>query len=132
MSPSSKKPAPRKKAAARKTPAKRAPPKPKDPIVQLLSDLPGLYIPGKFPRETTIYLSLGEHQKWTLVAGPKKLRVVRAKLTERADGVLKTSPQMFLRMVNKGYIPNMVEVSLGLVKTNRPDLLKRFNDSIRR
>ncbi len=111
-----------KKTAAKKPAAKKS----SDPVTQIFLDMKDLFIPGKLRRDATYYFSVGEGNKWTVRVGPKKIKVTQGKLTENADCVLKTNPGMFLRMVNRGYVPNFIDFQLGLVKTNRPEMLMEF------
>lgn len=117
-------------AARKPTPRKSAKPaarkKSSDPVTQIFLDMKGLFIPGKMRRDVTYYFSVGEGNKWTVQMGPKKIKVTKGKLTDHADCVLKTNPGMFLRMVNKGYVPNFIDFQLGFVKTNRPEMLVEF------
>lgn len=121
-----------KKVAANKRAAKKpAPKKSSDPVTQVFLDMKGLFIPGKMRRDVTYYFSVGEGNKWTVQMGPKKIKVTKGKLTDHADCVLKTNPGMFLRMVNKGYVPNFIDFQLGFVKTNRPEMLVEFRKAFR-
>ncbi|MEM3086859.1 MAG: hypothetical protein QXO51_00170 [Halobacteria archaeon] len=121
-----------KKAAAKRPAAGRAAPKkPSDPVAQVFLDMKRVFVPGKLRRDATYYFSIGEGNKWTVVAGPKKVVVKKGKLTENADCVLKADRGMFLRMIHKGYIPNFIDFQLGFVKTNRPEMLAEFGKAFK-
>ena len=46
----------------------------------------------------------------------------------RADCVVKTSPEMFRKMVNESYVPSMDEFMNGHIKTNDVGLLMAFQN----
>lgn len=83
---------------------------------------------GAVEDELSFYFSLGD-EKWTVKIGPKKCSVEEGKTIENADCVLKTSPEMFRRMVLEGYVPGMLDFTTGKVKSNDPFKLKALKDA---
>lgn len=79
--------------------------------------------------EMSFYFSLGnvDHQKWTVIVDPDGC-VIRPGRPDggQADCVVKTSPELFRRIVQESYIPSFDEFMNGTIKTNSPDLLMRF------
>ena len=54
-----------------------------------------------------------------------KIKVEKGKTVEEADCVLKTSPEMFIKMWD-GYKPSMMDFMGGKIKSNNPTLLQDF------
>ena len=50
------------------------------------------------------------------------------KKVENADIVLKTTPEIFEKMVLKGKLPGPIDIARGKVKTNDPVGLKNLRD----
>ncbi len=77
----------------------------------------------------SFYFSLGnvDHQKWTVIVDPEGCVIRPGRPTGgEADCVVKTSPELFRRIVEESYIPSFDEFISGAIKTNSPDLLMRF------
>ena len=88
-----------------------------------------LFKGGKLEKDVTYYFSLGEtdDDKWTLKAGPKKCTVKKGKV-DNADCVLKTTPDIFLKMIEEAYIPGGMDVITGRVKVSSIPLLKQLSE----
>ncbi|MEL6182098.1 MAG: hypothetical protein AAFS10_24265, partial [Myxococcota bacterium] len=73
------------------------------------------------------YFSLGNGAggKWTVEVEPEQCRYWPGK-PPHADCVVKTSTEIFRKMVVESYVPSMDEFMSGKVKTNNPQLLIRF------
>jgi long-chain acyl-CoA synthetase len=81
--------------------------------------------------KVSYYFSLGPDDagKWTLVVDPENCLVQRGKPTDgRADCVVKTTPEMFNKMISESYVPTMDEFMSGKIKTNDPNLLMMFQN----
>ncbi len=74
------------------------------------------------------YLSLGDGPagKWTVRVSSGGVEVVEGRASGDADCVLKAPPEVFVRMVEEGYVPPVSDFVAGRVKTNRPELLREF------
>ncbi len=99
--------------------------KPPQGLETLFSELQGRFVPGATPEVVSYYFSLG-NEKWTLRASSDSCEVQRGKAVQVADCVLKTSPEMFRRIVNEGYTPSPGEFMSGAVKSNNVALLLTF------
>ena len=101
-------------------------------VPELFAALPGTYIPGKLSKPTTYYFSVGDH-KYTLRLDPQTCVVEPGKTVDQADCVLKTTPELFEKMVVRGKLPGPLDIARGKVKTNDPsalaDLRKCFDFS---
>lgn len=77
---------------------------------------------GALEESTSFYFSLGAGpgEKWTVEVGPEACRVQEGKQVESADCVLKTSPELFVKMVTQGYVPGTMDFMSGKIKSNDP------------
>jgi long-chain acyl-CoA synthetase len=98
---------------------------------EVFENMPKHFVPGAVDKDTTFYFSLGEGpgEKWTLVVGPKECKVQEGKASESADCVLKTSSELFLKMILEGYTPGVMDFTRGRVKSNNPQLLKELREA---
>ncbi len=99
------------------------------PLVVLFRDLQSKYVAGSVDRPLTFYFSLGNDgdSKWTARLSPESCTIEPGKPEgHAADCVLKTSADMFTRMIREAYLPTPVEVMSGLVKSNDVSLLATF------
>jgi long-chain acyl-CoA synthetase len=87
--------------------------------------LQGQFVPGSTNQALSYYFSLGS-EKWTLRASRDSCEVARGKPTDRADCVLKTSPELFRRIVDDAYTPSAAEFMSGAVRSNNVQLLMTF------
>ena len=102
------------------------------PLVALFRDLEKRYVVGKVSRPLTFYFSLGNdaESKWTARLRPDGCHIELGKPAgNAADCVLKTSAEIFTRMVKEAYLPTPVEVMSGLVKSNDVSLLATFQEA---
>ncbi len=86
------------------------------------------YKAGAVDKPTTYYLSLGDDEKWTLTLTPKTCKVAAGKV-ENADCVLKTSAELFQKMIDGTYKPGLTDFLTGRIKSNDPELLKTFQQA---
>ena len=87
---------------------------------------------GKFEREqldsaVSYYFSLGnvDDQKWTVLVDADQCAIRQGK-PPAADCVIKTTPEIFRKIVQESYVPSFDEFMNGTIKTNAPELLMRF------
>jgi long-chain acyl-CoA synthetase len=95
-----------------------------------LEGLKARFKPGSVSRKTTYYLSLGdaEGEKWTVVLTPTSCEVTPGKV-EKADCVLKTSAELFTKLVTGAYKPGLTDFVTGKIKTSDVDLLRRLQEA---
>jgi long-chain acyl-CoA synthetase len=77
----------------------------------------------------TYYFTLGSENeaKWTLRIGPEGCQASLGKPTNaQADCVLKTTAEIFTKIVRESYTPSPMEFMTGLVKSNDVGLLQTF------
>jgi long-chain acyl-CoA synthetase len=94
-------------------------------LQSLFERLRGRFVPGSTQAPVSYYFSLGQ-EKWTLKASTNACEVARGKAVENADCVLKTSPELFQRIVEEAYTPSAAEFMSGAVKSNNIQLLFTF------
>ncbi|MEO8214403.1 MAG: SCP2 sterol-binding domain-containing protein, partial [Myxococcales bacterium] len=95
-----------------------------------LESLKSRFKPGTVQRKTVYYLSLGdgEDDKWTVTLTPSSCELTPGK-TEGADCVLKTSRELFTRLVDGSFKPGAMDIVTGKLKTNDPQLLVRLQQA---
>ncbi|MEP7124982.1 MAG: lysophospholipid acyltransferase family protein, partial [Byssovorax sp.] len=108
-----------------------APPTPakEHPLVTLFRDLEARFVAGSAPKPITFYFTLGAETeaKWTLKIGPDGAAARIGKPEgSQADCVLKTSPEIFTKIVREAYTPSPMEFMTGAIKSNDISLLQTF------
>jgi long-chain acyl-CoA synthetase len=101
----------------------------KHPLVTLFDELPRRFVPGRVEHPVSFYFTLGPEPeaKWTVDVNATECRVVNGKPDgSAADCVLKTSAELFTRIVREGYEPGVAEFMSGQVKSNDVALLQTF------
>jgi long-chain acyl-CoA synthetase len=101
----------------------------KHPLVALFDELPRRFLKGRVDGPVSFYFTLGAEPeaKWTVVVDAAECRVVNGKPDgSAADCVLKTSAELFTRIVREGYEPGVPEFMSGQVKSNDVALLQTF------
>jgi long-chain acyl-CoA synthetase len=96
------------------------------PIFESLSDK---FATSQVDAKVSFYFSLGDldDHKWTITVDPDKCNVSMGKPQNgKADCVVKTSPEIFRKMIEESYVPSFDEFMNGTIKTNDPNLLMRF------
>ena len=96
-------------------------------IRTLFQKMPERYRKGSAPSPITYYFSVGA-DKFTVFVEPDSCRVEEGKAVEKADVVLKTTPELFERMVLKGKMPGTMDIMRGRIKTNDPMKLQKLKD----
>jgi long-chain acyl-CoA synthetase len=81
---------------------------------------------GSVEQPISFYFSLGDTERWTVRVSGEHCEVVPGKVSGSADCVLKTSPDMFTRIVREKYTPSPSEFMSGAVKSNNIQLLFTF------
>ena len=97
-------------------------------IRTIFEEMPKRFKKGALAKELSFYFSFGEGagEKWTVRVGPESCDVKPGKQVENADCVLKTSGDLFLKMVRDGYTPGFLDFTRGKVKSNDPLLLQEL------
>lgn len=99
-------------------------------IPELFAMMPQRYRAGVLIAPRTYYFSVGEH-KYTVRLTPTACAVEAGRTTEAADCVLKTTPELFLRMVIDGGTPGPLDIARGRFRTNDPAALVQLRDLFR-
>jgi long-chain acyl-CoA synthetase len=81
---------------------------------------------GSVEQPISFYFSLGDTERWTVRVTDQHCEVVAGKVASPADCVLKTTPDMFTRIVREKYTPSPAEFMAGTVKSNNIQLLFTF------
>ncbi len=81
--------------------------------------MPSRYIEGSAEANKSFYFSIGDH-KFTVKVDAHQCQVESGKTVEQADIVLKTTPELFLKMVVQGKMPGPLDIARGKIKTNDP------------
>jgi long-chain acyl-CoA synthetase len=108
---------------------RHAPTPQKHPLAVLFAELESKFKPGTVERPISYYFTLGGDPlaKWTVKVDPKGCEIRPGKPEGVvADCVLKTSPEIFARIVRDAYTPGPAEFLSGAVKSNDVELLLTF------
>ncbi len=99
-----------------------------DTLTPIFDELTNRFAENQVDSPLSFYFSLGnwDTHKWTIVVNPENCNIQNGKPTGRADCVIKTSPEIFRKIVQESYVPSMDEFMSGVIKTNDPNLLMRF------
>ena len=95
----------------------------------LFMSLEERFVRAQVDDSVSFYFSLGDEdeQKWTVSVDADSCAVHQGKPQHgKADCVIKTSPEIFKKMVKDSYVPSFDEFMNGTIKTNDPNLLMRF------
>jgi long-chain acyl-CoA synthetase len=104
------------------------------PLERAFSSLPSRAKREEITDRKSWYFSLGETDdlKWTVSAADGAAQVTRGKPAGgKADCVVKTSPDMMLKIIEQAYTPEVNEFVTGVIKTSDLDLLVKFSQSFR-
>lgn len=99
------------------------------PLVTLFRELEQKFVAGSVTQPVTYYFTLGTDadSKWTLKVRPDGCEAHIGKPEgAQADCVLKTTPEIFVKIVREAYTPSPMEFMTGLVKSNDISLLQTF------
>jgi long-chain acyl-CoA synthetase len=107
----------------------QAAPQKEHPLVGLFRELETKFVAGRVSQPITYYFTLGAENeaKWTLRIDPSGCEARLGKpQNQQADCVLKTSPEIFTKIVREAYVPSPIEFMTGAVKSNDISLLQTF------
>jgi len=93
-------------------------------VPEIFDSMTKTYKKGSIQEDRTYYFSLDDY-KYTVTFEKDKIKVEEGKTVDEADCVLKTSPEMFVK-VWEGYKPSMMDFMSGKIKSNNPTLLQDF------
>jgi long-chain acyl-CoA synthetase len=99
------------------------------PLVELFQELEAKFKPGSVEKPISFYFTFGDapFTKWTLKIDPSSCEIKSGKPPGgTADCVLKTSPELFARIVRESYTPSPAEFISGAIKSNDIELLQTF------
>jgi hypothetical protein len=96
-------------------------------IPELFSMMPDRYRTGVLGAPRSYYFSVGPY-KYTAVLKPDGAEVSEGNSIGKADVVLKTTEELFARMVIHGKMPGALDIARGRIKTNNPAALKQLRD----
>ena len=94
-------------------------------IKRIFEEMPGRYIKGSADKATVYYFSIGS-SKYTVKIDKDAIAVEDGKTVDNADVILKTTPELFEKMVIKGKMPGALDIARGKVKTNDPAGLQKL------
>ncbi len=100
-------------------------PEPEKPTLEhVFRELETRFVAGSVETPISYYFSLGE-ERWIVRVSSDSCEVRPGKINA-ADCVLKTSPDIFTRIVRESYVPSPAEFMSGSVKSNNIQLLVTF------
>jgi long-chain acyl-CoA synthetase len=102
---------------------------PDNPLIELFAELETKFQAGEAPRPLSYYVSLGNDElaKWTVRVDAARCHVRPGKPEGgEADCVLKTSPEIFAKIVRESYVPSPADFMSGVFKSNDVALLMTF------
>lgn len=98
-------------------------------LVPLFDELNQKFEKDQLDQPVTYYFTLGnsDEEKWSIQVNATDCTIYKGKPRNgNADCVVKTSPEVFRKIVQERYVPSFDEFMDGTIKTNSPDLLARF------
>jgi long-chain acyl-CoA synthetase len=104
-------------------------PQRENPLVKLFAELEAKFRAGEVQRPVSYYVSLGNDElaKWTVRVDAQACDVRPGKPQGGpADCVLKTSPEIFTKIVRESYVPSPADFVSGAIKSNDVALLMTF------
>jgi long-chain acyl-CoA synthetase len=96
-------------------------------IPTIFEHMPRRYKKGSASAPRSYYFSVGEH-KYTVRVTPEACTVEPGKTVESADVVLKTTPELFEKMVLRGKLPGPIDIATGKIRTNDPVGLSKLRE----
>ncbi|NUQ75850.1 MAG: AMP-binding protein [Polyangiaceae bacterium] len=99
------------------------------PLVLLFRELSGKFVAGRVSQPVTYYFTLGaeDEAKWSMRIDEARCEIKNGKPPNGvADCVLKTTPEIFTKIVREAYTPSPMEFMTGAVKSNDISLLQTF------
>ncbi|MGA7118587.1 MAG: SCP2 sterol-binding domain-containing protein, partial [Polyangiaceae bacterium] len=108
---------------------RQAPESSEHPLVRLFGELESKFRAGEVEKPLSYYVSLGNDElaKWTVRVDAQACDVRPGKPEGgQADCVLKTSPEIFAKIVRESYVPSPADFMSGAIKSNDLALLMTF------
>ncbi|MBV9947886.1 MAG: SCP2 sterol-binding domain-containing protein [Myxococcales bacterium] len=102
--------------------------------MKLFGELESKFRAGEVERPVSYYVTLGNDElaKWTVRVDATGCDVRPGKPEGgQADCVLKTSPEIFARIVREAYTPSPADFLTGVIKSNDVSLLLTFQKIFR-
>ncbi len=96
-------------------------------VKKIFEAMPGRYRKGSASKATNYYFSIGDY-KATVKIDAEGVVVEDGKTVDNADVVLKTTPELFEKMVLKGKAPGPIDIARGKIKTNDPMGLQKLRE----
>ncbi len=98
------------------------------PLVTLFAELEEKFNPELVERPVSYYFTLGNDElaKWTVKVDGERCEVRPGKPDGQADCVLKTSSEIFTKIVRESYVPGPSDFLSGAIKSNDVSLLLTF------
>lgn len=96
-------------------------------VKKIFDEMPGRYRKGSASKATSYYFSIGDF-KATVKIDADGVVVESGKTVENADVVLKTTPELFEKMVLRGKAPGPIDIARGKIKTNDPMGLQKLRE----
>jgi long-chain acyl-CoA synthetase len=99
------------------------------PLVTLFTELGTKFMPKAVDRPVSYYFTLGAdaQAKWTVKVSSETCEIKAGKPDGgTADCVLKTSAEIFTKIVRESYMPGAAEFLSGAIKSNDVELLQTF------
>lgn len=99
-------------------------------LATAFEDMKKRFRQGVFTEPTTFYFSLGEDadQKWVLKADATSCEVSPGK-ADTADCFLKTSEELFIKLLRGEWTPGVMDFMRGKIKSNDPNKLQLLKDA---
>jgi len=94
-------------------------------VAEVFRRLPERFQTGRTSKTIVYYFSIDE-EKWTVTVTSDRCEVERGKKSGEADCFVKTSTEIFLSTIRGEYMPSMMDLVTGKLKTNNPTLLSTF------
>ena len=94
-------------------------------IEQIFAEIPQNFQPDSAGEPVSIYFSIDGIKK-TVQLTSSGCQVEDGRTVEDADCVCKTSAEFFLEVWNEGYKPGLKDFLSGAIKSNKPEILKKF------
>lgn len=96
-------------------------------VATIFEHMPERYKKGSATEKKVFYFSVGDH-KYTVHVSPDECKVESGKTVDDADIVLKTTPELFEKMVIRGKLPGPIDIARGKVRTNDPMGLQKLRE----
>ena len=96
-------------------------------IASIFEHMPERYRKGTASEKKVYYFSVGDH-KYTVHISPDVCTVDKGKTVDKADVVLKTTPELFEKMVLRGKLPGPIDIARGKIRTNDPLGLQKLRE----